>query len=235
MDSVKEALPSWASDMTERILIRDIFRNCDCTLEDLHPYLPKNLLKAWQENVVPKEEEVHFWFRIEDYFEIYTIFYVYLDKFIINPECCRENRSELKTFTIERLSETTLSKISHGYRMLDEIIKADNSLFPEDGDNSLFSRIEHFFLKYTDTCCSCTTSLEEEEQCITCVKPEIIREELIHSEDHWYNTGLQNVHMLTRLVYMRPVKQTYQIAIIPKPLMGELSIHDILTSRAALL
>ena len=204
MENENNSPPSWALSMMERVEIEDIYRRCKPTAKDLQPYLPESLLKAWQEHVISEKEYIHFWYREEASFEFYTIFYAYLDQYIFNPKCCRDNRSQFESLMLEGLNEQVLSKISRGYQMLDEIINADNTLFPSDEDDSIYSRIELFFFKYSNTCCSCTTDFRNQSSlipphCSTCVKHEIIKEELLHSEHRWVHTGFKNMYMCNKV------------------------------------
>ena len=71
--------PIWAQCMQETVTIYDVYRICETTVQDLTPYIPKCLIERWCNEVIHKEEIANFWFCTESTFQIYTMFYTYLD------------------------------------------------------------------------------------------------------------------------------------------------------------
>ena len=119
--------------------------------------------------------------------------------------------------------------------MLDEIIDVDDTLFPTDEDVVLtISFGNTVTLVAHAPQISKINGRSPPPTCSTCVKHEIIKEELLHSEHRWFNTGFKNVYMLTRPLYMRHEETEYQIFVVSKPLAKETSIHDLFVHRAAL-
>ena len=237
MSVSKEERPTWARHMLESVKIQDIYRSCEPTSEDLTLYLPSSLLQVWIENVIDAKEYVHFWSREEESFEIYTIFYAYLDRYIINPKCCTDNRSKFDTLMLEQLTQPVLDKINSGYEMLDKIEQADSSLFPNCEwwpHGTIYTRLEHFFEVFSDTCCSCMNDLHTASSTCTCVSEEIIKEEIIHYEHWWYNTGFRNVYQLTKPVSFEEKDYNFNICVVPKPLTDVTSVNDLFIHRAVL-
>ena len=168
--------PIWAGRMEETVTIHDVHRICETMVQDLTPYIPNCLIEWWRNEVIHKEEVTNFWFRTESTFQIYTMFYAYLDRYIVNPKCCPKNRSSLFFQVEERLTERVLDKINHRYEMLEKLLELDPSYFPDDEDASIYSRIEYFFYRHLLRCCSCTHPFSGESRdiiCALCMKDEI--------------------------------------------------------------
>ena len=149
------------------------------------------------------------------------IFYVYLDRFIINPDCCQQNRSSFFFKIDEHLTARELEKISNRYAMLEKLLELDEFLFPADGDPSVYSKIEHFYLKHQNMCCSCTHQYDGEGKnylCATCIKDEIIKEELIHRGEMWYNTRFKNVYQLEKPLFIRYENMEFEFSLVTQPL-----------------
>ena len=220
--------------MLERVTIQDIYRTCESTTKDLKSYLPQCLMEAWMHHVIEDKKYAKFWCREEDVFKIYTIFYAYLARYILNLKCCSRNRSKFDTLMVERLTALVLDKINSGYEMLDKIVQTNSSLFPDDELNTIYNRIECFFSIYSDTCCSCMGKISTSTYCSTCVKEEIIKEEITHYEYLWYNTGFRNVHQLTEPISVRIGHEKFGICVVPKPFTDVTSVNDLFIHREAL-
>ena len=186
-------------------------------------------------HVIEDKEFAKFWrWEEEQVFQIYTIFYAYLDQYMINPKCCSRNRSKFDTLMVERLTALLLDKINSGYEMLDKIVQTNYSLFPDDELNTIYSRIECFFCIYSDTCCSCMGKIATSMYYPTCVKEERIKEEITHYEHLWYNRGFRNVHKLIKPISIGLGHEKFTICVVSKPLTDATSVSDLFLHRAAL-
>ena len=186
-----------------------------------------------------REENPRFWYRWNkgvDTYEIFTVFYAYLDKFIINPECCKENRSTFSFKLSENSTRRDVQRLSHGYEMLEKLLQLDESHFPKDGDLTVYSKIEHFYYKHYNKCFSCTytyNGVGKNYVCSTCMKDEIIKEEIMHKKEMWFNTGLKNVYMLQKPLFIRYEHMIFEISVVTKPLGEITSVADLFFNRAA--
>ena len=165
-------------------------------------------------------------------FQIYTIFYTYLDRYIVNPKCCPKNRSSLFFQVEEHLTERVLDKINHGYEMLEKLLELGLSYFSDDEDPSIYSRIEYFFLQ---------TSMGHpfigegrDIICTLCKKDEVIKEELIHNEDLWYNTRYKNLFQIVKPLFIRYKSMHFDISVVTKPFGEVANDSDIFNCKAAL-
>ena len=229
--------PIWARRMEETVTIHDVHRICETMVQDLTPYIPNCLIERWHNEVIHKEEIANFWFCTKSTFQIYTMFYTYLDRYIINPKCCPKNRSSLFFQVEECLTERVLDKINHGYEMLQKLLELDLSYFPDDEDPSIYSRIEYFFYRYQLRCCSCTHPFSREGRdiiCALCMKDEIIKEELIHNEGMWYNTGYKNLYQMVKPLFIHYECMHLDISVVTKPFGEIANVSDLFNCRVAL-
>ena len=156
-----------------------------------------------------REENPRFWYRCHegvDMYEIFTMFYAYLDKFIINPKFCEQNRSTFSFRLSENSTPRDIVRLHHGYEMLEKLLQLDESHFPKDDDPTVYSKIKHFSYKHYNKCFSCThtyNSVGKNYVCSTCMKDEIIKEEIMHKKEMWFNTGLKNLYMLQKPLFIR--------------------------------
>ena len=227
----------WAWCMEETVTIHDVHRICETMVQDLTPYIPNCLIEWWRNEVIHKEEITNFWFPTERTFQIYTMFYAYLDRYIINPKCCPKNKSSLFFQVEEYLRERVLDKINHGYEMLEKLLELDPSYFPDDEDASNYSRIEYFFYRHQLRCCSCTHSFDGEGWDIIwalCMKDEIIKEEHIHNEGMWYNTGYKHLYQMVKPLFICYKCMHFNISIVTKPFGEIVNVSDLFNCRAVL-
>ena len=191
--------------MEETVTIHDVHRICETTVQDLTPYIPNCLIEWWHNEVIHKEENANFWFCTESRFQIYTMFYTYLDQYIVNPKCCPKNRSSLFFQVEEHLTERVLDKINHGYEMLEKcwswilIISLMMKTNPFTGELSIFSTdinwgVAHAHIPFSRE--------GRDIICTLCIKDEIIKEELIHNEEMWYNTGYKNLYQMVKPLFI---------------------------------
>ena len=216
--------------------MEDIHRICEATCHDLTPYISRHLVENWQEKVIHKEENPRFWYQPNNAYEIYTVFYAYLDKFIINPECCKENRSTFSFKLAENSTQREVERLKHGYEMLEKLLELDENNFPEDDDPSIYSKIEHFYNQHYNRCFSCTytyNGVGKHYVCATCMKDEIIKEELMHKKEMWFNTGFKNVYMMHKSLFIRYEHMFFEISVVTKPLGEITSVADLFFNRAA--
>ena len=123
--------------MQDTVTIHDVYRICETMVQDLRPYILNCLIEQWRDEVIHKDEIANFWYSTEGTFEIYIIFYAYLDRYVVNPKCCPKNRSSLFFQVEEHLTERVLDKINHGYEMLEKLLELGPSYFPDDEDPSI--------------------------------------------------------------------------------------------------
>jgi len=119
--------------------------------------------------------------------------------------------------------------------MLDKLLTIETEFSLEKGgDNSIYTKIEHFFKLYGNVCCSCMTPFTN-DKCFVCDKKYFIREELAHSTELWYNTGYRNIYQSCLPVYMRSLKEKFELSVVPEPMdEGSTLVPEIFTERAAL-
>ena len=237
MGTKAENPPIWARCMEETVTIHDVHRICETMVQDLTPYILNCLIEWWRNEVIHKEEIANFWFHTESTFQIYTMFYAYLDQYIFNPKCCPKNRSSLFFQVEEHLTERVLDKINHGYEMLEKLLELDLSYFPDDEDPSIYSRIEYFFYRHQLRCCSCTHPFSGEGRdinCTLCMKDEIIKEELIQNEEMWYNTGYKSLYQMVKPLFICYECMHFNISIVTKPFWKIANISDLFNCRSAL-
>ena len=205
--------PEWASHLMETVKIYDLTRYC--------PLMEKDKKKIRKQTREPMEkyeaEDVHFWIGPPSSCPIFTTFAAYLKKYICQPDCCKNNESVIAMNIADAENLKIKEKLHNGEQMLEEILKMDESFFPNDEDRSFFGKLQFFYNTIANCCVSCGDAFDGEE-CLLCATRRIQMEELFHAERIWYNTGQHNVYMMVAPFYCRVMKKTFCVGLITQRL-----------------
>ena len=214
--------PVWKNFLLHTILVDNIYRFYE--RKDLLQYLEREVghlkvLEAWvrsgdMNRIFPPVEGTYFWLGSEKKMTLYAVFVAYMERYLINPKCCEDNDSKIMCYIPEKSSRTGAEKLRHAHEILDEIVQMDEKCFPQDGDMSIYSRIDHLYKTWHNGCCSCGVPYGELE-CISCLKFKFILEELIHTLQ-WENTGYRRIFHSPDKVYMRAEAEHYRLIVVSK-------------------
>ena len=198
------------SKMLETVQIEDIFR-----------YYPFGEKGARMSKIMSKfeQEEVFFWAQGETSMTLFTTFVAYLNRFIIHPKCCASNPSTIQMVMGDETSPRTLEKIANGEKILEKILHLKEEFFPQNGDKTIFGKIQFFFKNFGKCCVSCGQN-GRRLNCLRCVTRRIQMEEVFHIDELWTNTGRENVYSTTESLYNRDEDLLYNIGIIATPVHG---------------
>ena len=151
----------------DTILVDDIYRFYE--REDLLQCLEREVghlkvLEAWvrsgdMNRIFPPVEGAYFWLGSEKKMTLHTVFVAYMERYLINPKCCEDNDSKIICYIPEKSSRKGAEKLHHAHNILDEIVQMDEKNFPQDGDTSIYSRIDHLYKVWHNRCCSCGGSV----------------------------------------------------------------------------
>lgn len=217
----------WIESLRETVSVSCIFRECPYQTEEIDKAKHSGVLRRLMgsdrfDTIFPPVEGTLFWLGGETDLKMFTVVYAYFERYIINPECCKNNPSTIACYVRDMRTCEGELKIKKGRKMLDEILQMEKTLFPQDGDESVFSKVDHIFEQYLNQCSTCGVRYDR-SACTECLKHKIIREELLHKEDLWENTGYKGVFRTRDLLYLRPESQYHRFLVLSKPISGDLT------------
>ena len=197
------------SKMFETVKIEDIFR-----------YYPFHERSAHRK-VISKfeQEELFFWAQGEISMTLFTTFVAYLNHFIIHPKCCVSNPSTIRMVMDDKTSPRTQEKLANGEKILEKILHLKEEFFPQNGDKTVYGKIQFFFKTLGKCCVSCGQN-GHHLNCLRCVTRRIQMEEVFHIDGVWTNTGRENIYSTTESLYNRDEDLLYSIGIIATPVHG---------------
>ena len=195
--------------MFETVKIEDIFR--------YYPFCEG----SEHQKVMSKfeQEELFFWAQGETSMTLLTTFVAYLNLFIIHPKCCEKNPSTIQMLIADKTNPKIREKLANGEKILESILHLKEEFFPQNGDKTVFGKIQ-FFFKTLGNCCVSCGQIGRNLNCVKCVTRRIQMEEVFHIDDVWTNTGRENIYSTAQSLYNRDEDLLYSIGIITTPIHG---------------
>ena len=210
--------PEWASHLMETVELNDLFRQCPLSEKDKKEIRKQNRHRRGRMEDYEKED-VYFWIGVglQNHRQIFAVFAAYLNKYICQPDCCKNNESMIRMYIADSENAKIKEKLHSGEKMLEKIINMEKTFFPDDKDGSIFGKLQFFYNTFSNCCISCGEAFDGGE-CRSCATRCILLEELFHAENIWYNTGCQNVYTMGGSLYSRDMKQGFCLGLITQRL-----------------
>ena len=164
-----------------------------------------------------EQEELFFWAQGETSMTLFTTFVAYLNLFIIHPKCCEKNLSTIQMLIADKTNPKTREKLANGAKILESILHLKEEFFPQNGDRTIFGKIQFFSKTLRNCCVSCGQS-GRNLNCVKCVTHRIQMEEVFHIDDVWTNTGRENIYSTAQSLCNRDEDLLYSIGIITTPI-----------------
>ena len=101
-------------------------------------------------------------------------------------------------------------KLANGEKILESILHLKEEFFPQNGDKTVFGKIQFFFKTLGNCCVSCGQS-GHNLNCVKCVTCRIQMEEVFHIDDMWTNMGQENIYLTAQSLYNRDEDLLYSI------------------------
>ena len=197
------------SKMFETVKIEDIFRYYPFPERSAH----KKVMSKFE------QEELFFWAQGGTSMTLFTTFVAYLNQFIIYPKCCKNNPSTIRMIIGDERNPKTREKLANGEKILEKIVHLNEQFFPQNGDKTVYGKIQFFFKTLGKCCVSCGQN-GHNLNCLRCVTRRIQMEEVFHIDEVWTNTGRENIYSTTESLYNRDEDLLYSIGIITTPVHG---------------
>ena len=160
--------PEWASHLKETVQLDYMARHSSLTTRDKELLARRNIPHRKEENY--ENEDIYFW--IDALYRgrgrhVFTTYIAYLKKYICHPDCCKNNASTIVMKISKSENLDIQEKLHNGEKMLEKILQMDTIFFPNDGDKSIFGKIQFFYNIFGDCCISCGEKFDGAE-CWTC-------------------------------------------------------------------
>ena len=148
-----------------------------------------------------EKEDVYFWIGgLVNHRRVFSTFTAYLNKYICQPDCCKNNESVIRMSIRDGENPKIKGKLHSGEKMLEKIMKMEKNFFPDDKNRSIFGKVQFFYNTFGNCCISYGDAFDG-GQCWCCATSCIQVKELFHAKNIWYNTGHQNVYTMGGPLY----------------------------------